>query len=180
VAITAPCAFVAPWASVVIGLIAGALVCWSVEFFDKKAKVDDPCGAISVHGMCGAWGLLAVGLFADGTYPAKAVGWNGVAGGVQGIFYGGTGGGQLLAQAIDVVVGFIWAWGVTYLIFIMVKKYIKFRVSPEVEIEGLDEGEFGQVCYPDFVIRAETDTGITHELDAEGANAAASTTRSLT
>ncbi len=77
VAITAPCAFVAPWASSVIGIIAGALVCWSVEFFDKKAKVDDPCGAISVHGMCGAWGLLAVGLFADGTY---GFGWNGVDG----------------------------------------------------------------------------------------------------
>jgi ammonium transporter, Amt family len=162
VAITAPCAFVAPWASLVIGIIAGALVCWSVEFFDKKAKIDDPCGAISVHGMCGAWGLLAVGLFADGTY---GFGWNGVAGPVKGLFYGGGGGGQLLAQAIDLVVGFIWAWGVMYLIFIVVKRFIVFRVSPEVEIEGLDEGEFGQVCYPDFVLRVETDTGITHELD---------------
>ena len=161
VAITAPCAFVAPWAAVVIGIIAGVLVCWSVEFFDKKAKIDDPCGAISVHGMCGAWGLLAVGLFADGTY---GVGWNGVRRPrVKGIFYGD--GGQLVAQAIDLVVGFIWAWGVMYLIFIVVKRFIVFRVSPEVEIEGLDEAEFGQVCYPDFVIRAETDSGITHELD---------------
>ena len=88
VAITAPCAFVAPWAATVIGIVAGALVCWSVEFFDKKARVDDPCGAISVHGMCGAWGVLAVGLFADGTY---GIGWNGVSTsalhGVQGIFY---------------------------------------------------------------------------------------------
>jgi Amt family ammonium transporter len=167
VAITAPCAFVAPWASVVIGLIAGALVCWSVEWYDRKLKIDDPCGAISVHGMCGAWGLIAVGLFADGTYPLA--GWNGIAGPVKGIFYGGSGGGQLLAQLIDVVVGFIWAWGVTYLIFLAVRKYIQFRVSPEVEIAGLDEGEFGQVCYPDYVIRAETDSGITHELDAVGA-----------
>jgi ammonium transporter, Amt family len=162
VAITAPCAFVAPWASVVIGIVAGVLVCWSVEFFDTKARVDDPCGAISVHGMCGAWGLIAVGLFADGTY---GFGWNGIAGPVKGLFYGGGGGGQLLAQAIDLVVGFIWAWGVMYLIFIVVKRFIVFRVSPEVEIEGLDEGEFGQVCYPDFVLRVETDTGITHELD---------------
>jgi Amt family ammonium transporter len=166
VAITAPCAFVAPWAAVVIGIIAGALVCWSVEFFDKKAKVDDPCGAISVHGVCGAWGLLAVGLFADGTYPAKAVGWNGIPGGVTGVFYGGDGWGQLLAQLIDIVVGFIWAWGVTYLIFLVVKRFIVFRVSPEVEIEGLDMGEFGQLCYPDYVLAVETDTGITHELDA--------------
>ena len=172
VAITAPCAFVAPWASLVIGIIAGALVCWSVEFFDKKAKVDDPCGAISVHGMCGAWGLLAVGLFADGTY---GFGWNGVDGAVKGIFYGGSGGGQLLAQAIDLVVGFIWAWGITYLIFIVVKRFIQFRVEPEVEIAGLDEGEFGQVCYPDFVITAETSSGITHELDVP-----VESTRSLT
>jgi Amt family ammonium transporter len=166
VAITAPCAFVAPWAATVIGIIAGGLVCWSVEFFDKKAKVDDPCGAISVHGVCGAFGLLAVGLFADGTYPAKAVGWNGIPGGVTGVFYGGDGWGQLLAQLIDIVVGFIWAWGVTYLIFLAVKRFIVFRVSPEVEIEGLDMGEFGQLCYPDYVLAVETDTGITHELDA--------------
>ncbi len=74
VAITAPCAFVAPWAAVIIGAIAGVLVVYSVEFFDK-VHVDDPCGAISVHGVNGAWGILAVGLFADGTY---GVGWNGV------------------------------------------------------------------------------------------------------
>ncbi len=77
VAITAPCAFVAPWAAVMIGVIAGFLVCWSVEWFDQKLRIDDPCGAISVHGMCGLWGVLAVGLFADGTY---GFGWNGVAG----------------------------------------------------------------------------------------------------
>jgi Amt family ammonium transporter len=165
VAITAPCAFVAPWAATVIGMVAGVLVCFSVEFFDKKAKVDDPCGAISVHGTCGAWGLLAVGLFADGTY---GIGWNGVSAtathGVQGLFYGDPG--QLGAQAIDVVVNFIWAWGAMYVLFLLASRFIKVRVSPEVEIEGLDEGEFGQVCYPDFVQRVETDTGITHELDA--------------
>jgi Amt family ammonium transporter len=165
VAITAPCAFVAPWASVVIGMIAGLLVCWSVEFFDKKARVDDPCGAISVHGVCGAWGVLAVGLFADGTY---GIGWNGVSTsalhGVQGIFYGDPG--QLGAQVIDMVVGFIWAWGVMWLLFRLAMMFMKTRVAPEVEIAGLDEGEFGQFCYPDFVLRAETDLGVTHELDA--------------
>jgi ammonium transporter, Amt family len=164
VAITAPCAFVAPWAAMVIGIIAGFLVCYSVSFFDNKVRVDDPCGAISVHGVCGAWGLLAVGLFADGTYPAKLVGWNGVLGGVKGIFYGDAG--QLGAQVIDIVVGFIWAWGITYLIFLVVKRFVKLRVDPEVEVAGLDEAEFGQFCYPDFVLRTETDLGITHELDA--------------
>ncbi len=163
VAITAPCAFVAPWAAVVIGIIAGFLVCYSVEFFDRKAKIDDPCGAISVHGTCGAWGVIAVGLFADGTYGD---GWNGVSGTVKGIFYGN--GGQLLAQLIDMVVGFIWAWGVMYVLFLLVKQFVKVRVTPEVEIVGLDEAEFGQVCYPEFVIHAETDSGITHELDANG------------
>ena len=124
VAITAPCAFVAPWASIVIGMIAGFLVCYSVGWFDNVFKIDDPCGAISVHGMCGLWGVLAVGLFADGTYGA---GWNGVAGTVKGLFYGD--GGQLVAQVIDGVVGFIWAWGVTYLIFIVLRRWVKLRVD---------------------------------------------------
>jgi Amt family ammonium transporter len=165
VAITAPCAFVAPWASVVIGIIAGFLVCYSVEFIDRKLKVDDPCGAISVHGVCGAYGVLMVGLFADGTYGD---GWNGITGKVTGVFYGSTGWGQLLAQAIDVVVGFIWAWGMMYLIFIVLRRWVKMRVDPEVEIAGLDEAEFGQFCYPDFQLVTETDTGITHELDRVG------------
>ena len=85
VAITAPCAFVAPWAAAVIGIVAGFLVCYGVWFFDHVAHVDDPCGAISVHGVCGAWGVLAVGLFADGTYGD---GWNGVGRQRQGPFYG--------------------------------------------------------------------------------------------
>jgi Amt family ammonium transporter len=161
VAITAPCAFVAPWASIVIGMIAGFLVCYSVGWFDNVFKVDDPCGAISVHGMCGLWGVLAVGLFADGTYGQL---WNGVPGTVKGLFYGD--GGQLVAQVISAVVGFIWAWGVTYLIFIVIRRWVKLRVDPDVEIAGLDEAEFGQFCYPDFVLRAETDLGVTHELDA--------------
>jgi Amt family ammonium transporter len=112
-----------------------------------------------------------VGLFADGTYGE---GWNGISGKVTGIFYGGSGWGQLLAQAIDVVVGFIWAWGMMYLIFIIIRRWVKMRVDPEVEIAGLDEAEFGQFCYPDFQFVTETDTGLTHELDApSGARGAA-------
>ena len=178
VAITAPCAFVAPWAAVVIGIIAGFVVCYAVEFLDKKAKIDDPCGAIAVHGFNGLWGILAVGLFADGTYPAKSVGWNGVFQGVRGVIpalldgsaIGGKNGplSQLGAQVIDAGVGFLWAFGITVVIFIIAKRFMQIRVSPEVEIAGTDEGEFGQVCYPDFVLRAETHTGITTGLDAGG------------
>ena len=153
VAITAPCAFVAPWAASVIGIVAGFIVCYGVWFFDHVAHVDDPCGAISVHGLNGAWGVLSLGLFADGTYGA---GWNGVNGNVKGLFYGD--GGQLAAQAAHVVIGFIWAWGITWLIFKIAKRFMQIRVSAEVELEGLDMPEFGVLCYPDFVL-ATTQTG---------------------
>jgi Amt family ammonium transporter len=150
VAITAPCAFVAPWAAVIIGAVAGVLVVYSVEFWDRR-HIDDPCGAISVHGVNGAWGVLALGLFADGTY---GVGWNGVGAtathGVQGLFYGD--GGQLVAQVFHVVVGFAWAWGITWVIFAIAKRFMQIRVSPEVEIQGLDVPEFGVLAYPDFVL----------------------------
>jgi ammonium transporter, Amt family len=147
VAITAPCAFVAPWAAAVIGVCAGFIVCFGVWFFDHVVHVDDPCGAISVHGVCGAFGVLAVGLFADGTYGE---GWNGVSGTVNGLFYGG--GGQLVAQAFEVVAGFLWPVLVTFGIFRIAKRFMKIRVSPETEIAGLDMDEFGALCYPEFVI----------------------------
>jgi len=161
VAITAPCAFVAPWAACIIGTIAGLLVCFGVWFFDHVAHVDDPCGAISVHGINGAWGVLSVGLFADGTYGD---GWNGVKGTVKGLFYDGHWG-QLLAQAAHVVIGFAWAWGVMWIIFMIAKNVMKIRVSAEVELQGLDEPEFGVLAYPDFVLRSDT---IGHAPDAAG------------
>ena len=86
VAITAPCAFVNTVGAVVIGLVAGVLCCLSVFFVERKLKVDDPVGAVSVHGVCGAWGMIAFGLFADGTYGD---GLNNVPGTVKGLFYGG-------------------------------------------------------------------------------------------
>ena len=154
VAITAPCAFVAPWAAVIIGAIAGFLVVQSVAFFDRRG-IDDPCGAISVHGTCGAWGVLALGLFADGTY---GIGWNGVGAnsthGVRGLLYGDPG--QLGAQLVHVFIGFIWAWGLGWLLFTVAKRYMKIRVSPEAEIEGLDMPEFGMLAYPDFVVHSAT------------------------
>jgi Amt family ammonium transporter len=186
VAITAPCAFVAPWAAVVIGIIAGFVVCYGVEFLDKRARIDDPCGAVSVHVFCGLWGILAVGLFADGTYPTKSVGWNGILQPVKGIIPalldGGAIGGrngplsQFGAQVIDAGVGFAWAFGITFVIFIIAKRYMKIRVAADVEIAGTDEGEFGQVCYPDFVLRAETHTGITTQLGAGGAKTSSGAT----
>ena len=164
VAITAPCAFVAPWAAVIIGGVAGTLVVYSVAFFDKMG-IDDPCGAISVHGTNGAWGVLSVGLFADGTY---GVGWNGVGAtsthGVRGLFYGDVG--QLGAQAFHVVIGFLWAWGVTWIIFTIAKNFMQIRVSPEVELEGLDMPEFGVLAYPDFVMHHSATGHVT--TDAEG------------
>jgi Amt family ammonium transporter len=153
VAITAPCAFVAPWAACVIGIVAGFLVCYGVWFFDHIARVDDPCGAISVHGVCGAWGVLAVGIFADGTYGD---GWNGISGTVKGILYGDAG--QLGAQAIHAIASFVWAVGVTFIIFSIASRFMKIRVSPEAELEGVDMSEFGAVCYPDFVL-SPTDRG---------------------
>jgi len=166
VGITAGCAFVAPWAACVIGIVAGFVVCYSVELFDKVLKIDDPCGALSVHGMCGLWGVLAVGLFADGTYGA---GWNGVAGNVEGLFYGDAG--QFVAQLISAVVCFIWAWGITWVIFSIVKHYSSLRVTREAEIDGIDMHEFGAYCYPDFVLQRETFTADDLLDEAEDAGA---------
>jgi Amt family ammonium transporter len=93
--------------------------------------------------------VLAVGIFADGTYGG---GWNGISGNVTGILYSGTGWGQLAAQIMHVVIGFAWAWGVTWIIFVIAKNFMQIRVSPEAELEGLDVPEFGVLCYPDFVL----------------------------
>jgi ammonium transporter, Amt family len=174
VAITAPCAFVAPWAAAMIGFIAGFIVCFGVWFFDHVAHVDDPCGAISVHGVCGAWGVLAVGLFADGTYGA---GWNGVSGNVKGLFYGD--GGQLFAQIIDMVVGFVWAFGVMWLVIMAAKRFMSIRVTEEAELLGLDEPEFGSVCYPDFVL-ATSSSGALADATATAADAEPSRGLSVT
>ena len=102
------------------------------------------------------WGVLAVGIFADGSYGD---GWNGVAGGVKGILYGDAG--QLGAQVVDMVTCFAWAFGVGLLVFSIFKLFIKVRVSPEAELEGLDVPEFGVHCYPDFVTQ---DQGLPHDV----------------
>jgi len=146
VAITAPCAFVTPWAAVIIGLIAGLLVVGSVIFWERKMKIDDPVGAVSVHGINGVWGMLALGLFADGTYGA---GWNLVDGGVTGLFYGDAG--QFAAQLIASVVVAAWAFGTMYVFFKIQSKTTGLRSSEADEIAGLDATEMGVLAYPDFV-----------------------------
>jgi Amt family ammonium transporter len=146
VAITAPCAFVNSTGAVVIGLVAGTVLVFSVVFVDRVLKVDDPVGAISVHGVNGAWGVLSVGLFADGVYGD---GWNGVAGTVRGLFYGG-GWGQLGAEAVGAAVCFAFTFGAFYVFFKLADLVVGNRVSAEVEIEGLDLAEVGVLAYPDF------------------------------
>ncbi len=146
VAITAPAAFVAPWAAAVIGTVAGVLVVVAVVFVEHKAKVDDPVGAVAVHGANGLWGLLALGLFADGTYGD---GWNGVAGGVEGLFYGDAG--QLYAQLTAMVVVIAWASIASITFFTILKKVGMLRSTPEAEISGLDMPEMGAFAYPDFL-----------------------------
>jgi Amt family ammonium transporter len=146
VAITSPCAFVSPVGAFIIGAIAGVLVILSVYFFDKL-KIDDPVGASSVHGTCGLFGVLAVGLFADGTYGD---GWNLVPGTVKGLFYGG-GMSQLWAQLLEGGVAIAWNFIMGGIIFYIVGKLVGNRVSPEVEIAGLDIPEMGAPGYPEFI-----------------------------
>jgi Amt family ammonium transporter len=152
VAITAPCGFVNPIASCVIGLVAGVLVCLSVEFLDRIARVDDPVGAVSVHGANGLWGVISLGLFADGksNYGGS---WNGVPGNVTGLFYGDAG--QLVAQLIGVatLLGFVFV--LSFIVNFFVDVVVGQRVNPKTELEGLDIPEMGALCYPDFVLKAE-------------------------
>jgi Amt family ammonium transporter len=144
VAITAPCAFVSAEVAVLIGAIAGVLVVYSVLFIENKLKIDDPCGAISVHGVNGAWGVIALGLFADGTYGA---GFNGIEGAVRGLFFGG-GASQLFAQLIGLVAVFAWVAPVSFVMFKLLEKTVGLRSNPEDEIAGLDLPEIGIEAYP--------------------------------
>jgi ammonium transporter, Amt family len=152
VAITAPSGFVSPISSAIIGLIAGVLVCLSVSFVENRLKVDDPVGAISVHGACGLWGVLSVGLFADGTSNYGGS-WNGVTGSVTGLFYGDAS--QLVAQLVGIstLLGFV--FGFSYALNWVLDIFLGHRVSAESEVAGLDLPEMGQLGYPEFVFAAE-------------------------
>jgi Amt family ammonium transporter len=133
VAITAPCATVTPLGSVIIGALAGVIVVYSVIFFDRM-KVDDPVGAISVHGVCGAFGTLSAALFHENLFLGKPFDLTG----------------QLLTQAIGAGTAFAWSFGTCFLLFQAIKRTAGLRVTVEEELAGLDLGEHSATCYPDF------------------------------
>jgi len=140
VSITAPCADVSPLSAIIIGLIGGVLVVLSVVFIDKVLKIDDPVGAVSVHGVCGAWGTLAAGLFAQEVYSGNA-----------GLFFGG-GFTPVLVQLTGIVTVFLWAFVLALVLFAVLKATIGLRVTPEEELRGLDIGEHGMEAYSGFQI----------------------------
>jgi len=140
VGITAGCANVSPFGAIIIGLGAGILVILSVDFIDKVLKVDDPVGAISVHGVCGAFGTIMVGFLASPDF-----------GGAAGLFYGG-GASLLITQIIGVGAVFIWAFGMGYILFSLLKITVGIRVTEEEELKGLDIAEHGGEAYSGFQI----------------------------
>ncbi len=154
VAITAPCGFVSVGGAALIGLISGVLVVEAALFIDRKLRVDDPVGAIAVHGVNGAWGCLALGLFADGTYGD---GWNGVAGTVTGLFYGG-GLSQLMAQIVGVTTNIIYVGGIGWIIFKLIDKIVGNRVKPQDELIGLDLPEMGVEGYSGMKMDKNSET----------------------
>jgi Amt family ammonium transporter len=135
VAITAPCAFVIPAASVLIGAIAGVIVCFAVPFFDKR-KIDDPVGALSVHLVCGIFGTIALGLFG---VPA-------LTGGPAGLFYGG-GTDFLMKQVVGTIAVGVFTFTLSLILWKVVKAFIGVRVDPEDEHIGLDLAEHGMEAY---------------------------------
>jgi Amt family ammonium transporter len=157
VAITAPCAFVGTTDAVIIGSIAGVLVVFCVLFIEKLG-VDDPVGAVSVHGICGSFGMLCVGLFANGKYGA---GWNGVDGYVVGLFHQGTDEatkalamGQFKAQAAAVATVWIFGSVMAYVWFKVSNLITPLRVPAQTEIEGCDGPEMGTLGYADFALKS--------------------------
>ena len=135
VGITAPVAHVDPWAAVVIGAIAAPIMMISVSVIEKVFKIDDPVGAVSVHGTCGLWGLLAVGIFANGNNDV-----NGLVGG-DGL--------QIVSQLISMGVVLAWALATGFLMFLVLKVSMGVRLSPEEEEMGVDASEHGIVAYPE-------------------------------
>jgi Amt family ammonium transporter len=129
VGITAGCANVTPSSAIIIGAVAGVIVVFSVMFFDK-IKVDDPVGAVSVHGVCGAWGTLAAGIFNIGGTSASIIG----------------------VQLLGIAACFLWTFPMAFIMFKLIDKTIGLRVSPEEEAEGLDFTEHGGNAYPDFEV----------------------------
>jgi len=133
VGITAGCANVLPGSAILIGTIAGLIVVLSVVFIDQVLKIDDPVGAISVHGVCGAWGTLAAGLFNAEGATMKIVG----------------------VQLLGIGAAFLWVFPAAYILFRIIDATIGLRTSEKEETEGLDIGEHGLEAYPDFQPQTE-------------------------
>lgn len=138
VAITAPCAFVSSTAAIMIGAVAGFLVISAALFVENSLKVDDPVGAVAVHAFNGAWGIVALGLFANGTYGD---GVNGVSGPVKGLFYGDSG--QFFASLVGIAANVVFVGLMAGASFLIIDKLVGNRVSPEIELAGLDVPEMG-------------------------------------
>jgi len=136
VGITAGCAYVDPWASVVIGAIAGGVMIGGVWLVKNVIKADDPVGAVAVHGISGAWGVLAVGIFAAGNN------------GVTGLIYGNAA--QLLPQIVGILAAIAWGFGVGFIMFKLIDVTMGLRATDEEEEEGLDEPEHGASAYPEL------------------------------
>lgn len=153
VAITAPCAFVTVQSAALIGLIAGVIVIEVAMLVENKLKIDDPVGAIAVHGANGLFGCIALGLFADGTYGD---GLNGVAGGVTGLFYGDSG--QLWAEIIGVVTNIIYVGALGWAVFKLIGLVVGNRVKAEDELAGLDIPEMGVVAYSGIKMDKNSET----------------------
>jgi ammonium transporter, Amt family len=144
VAITAGCANVTPVGAILIGLIAGPVLIYGLDLIEKVLKVDDPVGAVAVHGLNGIWGTIAVGLFAfTDTNALTAMGE------VNGLFYGG-GFAQLGVQLVGTLVISAWAFGTAYALFTLLKATMGIRVTEREELEGMDISEHGTVSYPEF------------------------------
>jgi Amt family ammonium transporter len=163
VAITGPSAFVSSIGACIIGLVAGILVVESVLFIERKLKIDDPVGAISVHGTNGLWGLISVGLFADGTYPGW--GFNNVDGPVKGLFYGDAS--QLLAQLIGCGACLVYLSFISITVYYVIEKIVGNRVPKEVEMEGLDMPEMGVLGYSGFVMDKAGESPVSKGWDPE-------------
>jgi ammonium transporter, Amt family len=143
VSCTGGVAVVSPFSAVAIGGVAGCILVFSLSAFERR-RIDDPVGAISVHGVNGIWGTLAVGLFAEDQYVRNSLGYS-----VNGLFFGG--GTDLLGvQSLAVISVFFWAFPLSWVFFRVLDKTLGLRVSPEEEVRGLDFGQHSMTSYPVF------------------------------
>ena len=170
VAITAPCAFVSAPIALLIGAVAGILVIEVALFVERKLRIDDPVGAVAVHGANGAWGVIALGLFANGKYGA---GLNGVDGNVTGLFYGDSG--QLVAEVIGVVANIAYVAPLAAGALFAIGKLVGNRVTAEAEMTGLDIAEIGIEGYAGDAVHGSVQAEGAPEGHSRPVSAAAST-----